>query len=140
MNKIIAATGNLLLLTAAVVMLLSVSACGKKPPEIVTRLSISTTPEKATVTIRGKEIGETPVKLKVKPGIYLVKLSLPGYKNRWQKIEIKLGDQQNLTFPRFPKSLVSAPSAAGASVTPQERIYQAYRMGCDARSDRKSVV
>ena len=99
MNKIIAATGNLLFLTAAVVMLLSVSACGKKPPEIITRLSINTSPEKATVTIRGREIGETPVKLKVKPGIYLVKLSLPGYKNNWQKIEMKLGDQQELLVP-----------------------------------------
>ena len=99
MNKIIAATGNILFFFAAGLMLLSVSACGKKPPEIITRLSINTTPEKATVTIRGREIGETPVKLKVKPGIYLVKLSLPGYKNSWQKIEMKLGDRQDLLIP-----------------------------------------
>ena len=99
MNKFVAATRNLLLFTAAAVMLLSVSACGKKPKEIVTRLAINSTPEKAAVTIRGKEIGETPVKLKVRPGVYLVKLSLPGYKTSWQKIEMKLGDQKQLTFP-----------------------------------------
>ena len=99
MNKFIAATRNLLLFTAAAMMLLSVSACGKKPKEIVTRLTINSSPEKASVTIRGREIGETPVKLKVRPGVYLVKLSLPGYKTSWQKIEMKLGDQKNLTFP-----------------------------------------
>ena len=116
MNKILAAIRSILFLSAAVMMLLSVSACGKKPPEIVTRLSINTTPEKAVVTIRGKEIGETPVKLKVKPGTYLVKLSLPGYKNSWQKIEMKHGDQQNLTFPLEKETaavmITSAPDSA----------------------------
>ena len=63
MNKLIAATRNLLLFTAAAMMLLSISACGKKPKEIATRLAINSTPEKAAVTIRGREIGETPVKL-----------------------------------------------------------------------------
>ena len=116
MNKIFAATGSLLVLPAAVLILLSVSACGKKPPEIVTRLSINTMPEKAAVTIRGREIGETPVKLKVKPGVYLVKLSLPGYRNSWRKIEMKLGDQQNLTFPMEKETasvmITSAPDSA----------------------------
>ena len=116
MKKIIASIRNILFFIAAALMVLSVSACGKKKQEIVTRLSINTTPEKAVVTIRGKEIGETPVKLKVKPGTYLVKLSLPGYKNSWQKIEMKLGDQQNLTFPLEKETasvmITSAPDSA----------------------------
>ena len=116
MNKLIAATRNVLFFTAAAMMLLSVSACGKKPKEIVTRLTINSAPEKAAVTIRGREIGETPVKLKVKPGVYLVKLSLHGYKTSWRKIEMKLGDQQNLTFPLEKETaavmITSAPDSA----------------------------
>ena len=104
---------------AAASMLITVSACGKKPQPVVTRLSINTTPEKAAVTIRGREIGETPVKMKVKPGIYLVKLSLPGYKNSWRKIEMKLGDQQALTFPLEKETasvmITSEPDAAAVN-------------------------
>lgn len=100
MKKIIASIRNILFFIAAALMVLSVSACGKKKQEIVTRLSINTTPEEAAVTIRGREIEKrTPIKLKVSPGVYLVKLSRPGYKTSWQKIKVNLGDQLNLTFP-----------------------------------------
>jgi len=43
-------------------------------------------------------------------------LSLPGYKNSWQKIEMKHGDQQNLTFPLEKETaavmITSAPDSA----------------------------
>ena len=73
MNKINAIFRTVFPVVAAALMLVSVTACGKKPQPVVTRLTIDTTPVKATVTIRGREIGETPVKMKVKPGTYLEK-------------------------------------------------------------------
>ena len=80
-------------------------------------MTISSVPEKAAVTIRGREIGETPIKLKVKPGVYLVKLSLPGYKTSWKKIEMKRGEQKNFTFSLQEETaavmITSSPDSAG---------------------------
>ena len=119
MNKINAIFRNLFPVIASVLLLVSVSGCGKKPQPAASRLSINTAPAKATVTIRGREIGETPIKMKVKPDIYLVKLSLPGYKNNWQKIEMKPGDQKNLTFPLEKETasvmITSEPDAAAVN-------------------------
>ena len=119
MNKFNAIFRTVFPVIAAALMLVSATACGKKPQPVVTRLTIDTAPAKATVTIRGREIGETPIKMKVKPGVYLVKLSLPGYKNNWQKIEMKPGEQKNLSFPLEKETasvmITSEPDAAAVS-------------------------
>ena len=117
MNKFIVIFRNIVFGLAAVLML-TMSACKEKPP-VVTRLTIHSRPEKASVSIRGRELGETPVKIKVKPGVYLVKLSMEGYKTSWQKVEMKLGDRQELTFPLEKETaavmITSSPDAAAVN-------------------------
>lgn len=90
---------------AVLVMLVLISAaCGKKPQPVKTGAILNTEPAGAAVTIKGRELGTTPLKIKVRPGVYLVKFSLDKYKNSWQKIKLDPGDQKNLTFKLDPET------------------------------------
>ena len=91
---------RLLLISAAVSVLPVLEGCGKpKTAPQTTRISLNTKPEGATVTILGTERGKTPLSGKMRPGTYLIKFSLPGYRSCWKKIELAAGEQKELVFP-----------------------------------------
>ncbi|MBO4647649.1 MAG: PEGA domain-containing protein [Lentisphaeria bacterium] len=96
---------RLLLISAAVSVLPVLEGCGKPKPETPpTRIALNTKPEGATVTILGKERGKTPLSLKMRPGTYLVKFALPGYRSCWQKIDLEAGEQKDLVFQLEPET------------------------------------
>ena len=98
------------------VLPVAVSACRKKAEPVKTRVELNSDPEEATVFIRGIERGKTPLKGSMKPGVYLIKYVLPGYKNKWQKIELNPGDQKRFNVELEPETvavmITSSPEAA----------------------------
>ena len=94
----------------------AVSACGKKPEPVKTRVELKSEPEGAAVFIRGVERGKTPLKGSMRPGVYLVKYALPGYKNQWQKVDLNPGDRKSYTAKLEPETasvmITSSPDAA----------------------------
>jgi len=105
MKKVCLFSLRLLLIPAAVSVLLTVGGCGKqKTAPQTTRISLNTKPEGATVTILGTERGKTPLSGKMRPGTYLIKFALPGYRSCWKKIELEAGEQKNLVFPLTPET------------------------------------
>lgn len=105
--------------TAVLLLLTTVSACRKKAEPVKTRVELNSSPEGAAVSIRGVERGKTPLKGTMKPGVYLIKYSLPGYKNKWQKIELNLGDQKQFQVKLEQETaavmITSAPEAASVT-------------------------
>ena len=118
MNTISHAVRILLISVSAFVLTTAVS-CGQPPQPVKTRISLNTEPEGAVVSIRGIERGKTPLKGSMKPGIYLLKFSLPGYKNKWQKIELSPGDQKTFLVKLEPETaavmITSTPDAAAVT-------------------------
>ena len=117
MKKACSYSLRLLLIAAAVAILPVLGGCGKKPvAPRTTRISLNTTPEGATVTILGTEQGKTPLSGKMRPGTYLIKFALPGYRSCWKKIELAAGDQKDLVFPlekeTAPVLIASVPDSA----------------------------
>lgn len=98
----------------ASIALLAVS-CSKKPEQPVSRLSLKSVPEGAAVVIRGKEPGRTPLKLKAAPNTYIIKFSLEKYKDHWEKVELKQGEQKEITVHLVPETaavmITSSPAA-----------------------------
>ena len=83
----------LLLLTGF--LLAGVTACGKKRIAIPSRLIIKTSPENAKVYILGEEREK---RLRVRPGVYILKFTCPGYKDAWVKAEIFRGKTTEVNF------------------------------------------
>lgn len=110
---------RILLVSLAVFALLAAVSCGNPPPPVKTRISLNTEPEGAVVSIRGIERGKTPLKGSMKPGTYLLKFSLPGYKNKWQKIELTQGEQKQILVKLEPETaavmITSVPDAAAVT-------------------------
>ena len=102
-------TAGLLLLTAA-------ASCGKKPVSFKARVELKSEPSGATVTIKGAERGKTPLKGSMNPGVYLVKFSMPGYKNHWEKVELGKQEQKTIEAVLEPETasvlITSSPDSA----------------------------
>ena len=100
------------LLTAAALLAVS---CSEKPEKPVSRLILKSVPEGAAVVIREKEPGRTPLKLKAAPNTYIIKFSLEKYKDHWEKIELKQGEQKEITAHLVPETasvmITSSPAA-----------------------------
>lgn len=98
----------------AMTALLAVS-CSRKPEKPVSRLILKSVPEGAAVVIREKEPGRTPLKLKAAPNTYIIKFSLEKYKDHWEKIELKQGEQKEITAHLVPETasvmITSSPAA-----------------------------
>lgn len=61
-------------------------------------LVITSTPTKATVTIAGEEKGITPFTVRMNPNTeYTITLSKPGFRPNQQNVELKPGEQKNIS-------------------------------------------
>lgn len=109
----------LLVLSSVLFLLTTVCACRKKTEPVKTRVELNSTPEGATVSIRGIERGKTPLKGTMKPGVYLIKYTFPGYRNKWQKIELNQGDRKQFQVELEPETaavmITSDPEAAAVT-------------------------
>lgn|GEM_PF-543384 len=59
-------------------------------------LEISSTPAKAEIKVNGKDSGRTPNTLHLSPGTYKVSVSLSGYKESQQEVQLGEGDRVSL--------------------------------------------
>ena len=59
--------------------------CDKVKNDNRASLKILSTPEKAKVYCQAREIGQTPLEIKVRPGTYVFKISKAAYKSSWTK-------------------------------------------------------
>lgn len=126
MKKIFAVFRKYFLLPLAFVLLLhGLVSCTEAPPKkpIRGKLALTSSPAGASITIAGKTFPkQTPLKLNIPQGIYIVKFHLAGHEPQWKKIQIKNGVETSLSADLRPLTttmLVSAKAdgAFGVQVT-----------------------
>ncbi len=64
------------------------------PPPPKGTLRIRSTPQEARVKIKGDDYGETPVDIKLSPGIYQVEIVKKGFKKYQERIELGIGEMK----------------------------------------------
>ncbi|MBQ9337622.1 MAG: PEGA domain-containing protein [Lentisphaeria bacterium] len=91
-------------------------SCAKKPVSVKAKVELKSDPAGATVTIKGIERGTTPLKGSMNPGVYLVKFSMEGYKNHWEKVELGRLDRKTIEVSLEPETasvlITSSPDSA----------------------------
>ena len=116
MNRLLHCFRCLTAVSAAGLLLLSGVSCAKKPVSVKAQVELASEPSGATVTIKGVERGTTPLKGKMNPGVYLVKFSMPGYKNQWVKVELGIRDSKKVLAELEPETasvlITSSPDSA----------------------------
>ena len=66
-------------------------------------LELNSVPQKAEIIINSKKINyQTPVKLKLRPGTYLVKMTKENCQPAWQYVNVKAGKKTNLNLSLAP--------------------------------------
>ncbi|MFA7230825.1 MAG: PEGA domain-containing protein [Victivallaceae bacterium] len=109
-------------LAGAAVSLLILTGCEeKKEKDQWAELIINSVPEKAMVSLNGKDLSTTPFKRnKVKPGIYIFKISLPNYEPTWTSVTLKPNDKKVVEVKLQPVTgsvmITSRPSEAKVSI------------------------
>jgi formylglycine-generating enzyme required for sulfatase activity len=81
---------------------------------------ISSIPEGATVSVDGKPAGNTPLKIELPEGNYLVQIDADGFKTWQTRLAVKLAQRQDLTEIRLQPAdgtLVLQTAPSGANVT-----------------------
>ena len=103
-------------LAAGLLLLTAAASCQKKPVSVKARVELTSEPSGATVTIKGTERGVTPLKGSMNPGVYLVNFSMPGYKNKWEKVELGKQEQKKIHVELEPETaavlITSTPDSA----------------------------
>lgn len=77
-------------------------------------LEVVTNPSNAHVAINGYEVGRSPYEIKLRPGTYNLKVSLPGYNTYEEELELKEEDERqviSLTLMAKPARLTVTTSA-----------------------------
>lgn len=121
MNKMTEMIRPFLLVLAVPFLMTVCSACKKAEPKpAIVRLELNTDPPEAEVMIKNREFEKkTPLKIKVKPGVYLVKFSKKGYKSQWRKIEAIPGNDKNFNFKLEKETasvmIISSPDSAAVT-------------------------
>ena len=94
-----------ILLFAAIACLAAGTACGKKATakkKAETKITIRTSPDKATVLIDGKKVGESPLGGEYSSGSYVVKAEKEGYFPAWKGVVVKEGETTNVEMSLKP--------------------------------------
>ena len=94
-----------ILLFAAIACLAAGTACGKKATakkKTETRITIQTSPDKATVLIDGKKVGKSPLGGEYSSGSYVVKAEKEGYFPAWKGVVVKEGETTKVEMSLKP--------------------------------------
>lgn len=104
-------------LTTAIFALL-LTGCQKKEPDIRGEVYITSSPDGAKVLLNNKEIGLTPLKIKLRPDTYIFEISKVNYKPFLYKLESAARENRNLEIPLTPvtSSVMIISKPAGAEV------------------------
>jgi tetratricopeptide (TPR) repeat protein len=81
----------------------------------VQQLSVLSTPFGATVIVDEQPVGVTPYTGQLPPGAHKIVLSLRGYADSEQKVDLRADRAQELSVPLVPASERAAPPDAGAA-------------------------
>lgn len=103
-----------------VLLLLFVAgACAKPKPDERASLSITSMPDTAKVFIDGKEVGLTPLKIKVPADTYIIQLEKEGYERAFRRIICEKRKEHNLEVNLEPitASVLLLSNPPGAIVT-----------------------
>lgn len=77
---------NLAFLVITTTLLFGSGCMEEKEKQSSLKLSITSTPEKAAVSIDGKKKGKTPLQVNLPAGEHMVEITLTGYRTEWSKI------------------------------------------------------
>jgi hypothetical protein len=102
--------------------ILLISGCGRKPqPRIDATLKITSNPDSAAVFINDHELGTTPYNARTTPTTIIIKIAKPDFKPRWERIELKAGEDKTFHYDLIPVAgsvlLVSRPDNAKVIIT-----------------------
>ncbi len=104
--------------------LLLFTGCEQKIEDTRAILRVNTTPKGATVTLLGKELGETPYGCKIPAGTYLLKLTCDGCYPVWQTITLKPQEKRTLeiNLEQETASVLFETKPAGAAIQFQGKL------------------
>lgn len=108
------------LLFSAAIPLLLLSGCDSKPVDNRAIIQIKTKPEKATITISGKDCGVSPVGGKLSAKSILIKAEKPGYETVWKHVTLTPRKKTEilLELPQLTSSIMlKTTPAVSAEVT-----------------------
>jgi archaellum component FlaG (FlaF/FlaG flagellin family) len=106
------------LLAAAVISVLLLAAgCGPQPQvSTKAKFTIVSNPEGAAVLVNDTKLGVTPFAAGSPLNALVIKLDKPGFKPRWERIELKAGESKTFNFDLLPSTgsvmVVSRPDNA----------------------------
>lgn len=114
-------------ISAAVIFISSMlltSGCGRKPqPRIDATLKITSNPDGAGVFFNDRELGTTPYNDRIKPTTIIIKIAKPNFKPRWERIELKAGEDKTFNYDLVPSTssilLISRPDGAKVIINEQ---------------------
>jgi hypothetical protein len=86
----------LLLAAACVLACALLPSCAKPKPDNRAALQLKSSPEGATVTVFGQELGVTPWANKVPPGTYVFKFEKLNCKPLWEKVALQPGSSKTV--------------------------------------------
>ena len=102
---------------ACISSVLLTSGCGQKPqPRVDATLKITSNPDGASVLFNDRELGTTPYSDRIRPTTIILKIAKPNFKPRWERIELKAGEDKTFNYDLTPSAgsilLVSRPDGA----------------------------
>lgn len=102
---------------AVISVILLASGCAPKPPPSnKAKFTIVSNPEGATVLVNDKKLGVTPFSAGSPLNALVIKLDKPGFKPRWERLDLKIGETKTFNFDLLPSNgsimLVSRPENA----------------------------
>ena len=115
--KILNCIFRISLAAACISSMLLTSGCAKKPqPRVDATLKITSNPDGAAVFINDRELGTTPYSARTAPTIVIIKIAKPNFRPRWERIELKAGEDKTFNYDLIPSTssilLVSRPDGA----------------------------
>ena len=122
------ATMSWLIICAMIIMPLSLSTgCSKQKPKVrKVKVSIRSTPDKVDVIAishRNDKFGVTPKTGSLRPGVYVLEFSKPGYKTTWKKLTCKQGKNEDFEIKLEPitASVIIETQPVGATVSKDDK-------------------
>ena len=117
MRTLVTIAGRLPLPILCALFLLSAAGCAKKKEEPTCLLNVESVPEGAAVRINQREMGPTPLKIKVPRRAYLIEVSKLNYKTVWRNVScLDATHKMELELQPVTASVIIESTPAKASV------------------------